>query len=153
MLTSKPLREYAPNFKEVTFIGSFEKHPPVMFLWTFKLKVLVWNLSVLISPFKPLPPPHLPLPLFPFEWIIYYSCLSFSRGVSTSTRFEVEKFNRSEVKKLRWGNSIWVHLFWMDIVFLGTCTAGIHAGVKWALTQGCVTWTAATEPVEEDHNI
>lgn len=72
----------------------------LMILWTeeknmkFSTESIGMKSSVLISSFILLTF----FTLFSFGWRIYYSCFSFSQGVSTSTRFEVRKFNRSEVK-------------------------------------------------------
>lgn len=120
----KALWKLCSYFEDVLLIWSFEQcpPPPLMFLWSFKLRAVVWNLSVLISPFIPASPLWLSFPFFPFGWRIYYSCFSFTPGVSTSTRFEVGKFNRSGVKKkkkLRWGNSIWVSPYLDERFILG----------------------------------
>lgn len=111
-----------------------------MKLWS-EMKVFIWNILVLISSSFPLPSDF--LSIFSFGWRIYYSCYSLTLGVSTSTRFEVWKFNIREV-------GIEMRQLSLETPFLGEHFILVHAygwirpGVKYMLTQDCSVYDSYT---------
>lgn len=119
IISELPLCKHVLKLRKCHPFDPLNNIPANVFLWSFKLKVLVWNLSVLIRPF--IPPPHLWLP-FPFFYPLGEESIihAFPSLGECPLQQGLKSAGLTEVKpKLRWGNSIRVHLFLDEHFILG----------------------------------